>query len=279
MDFRLHAWYPGYGHKLMSEKRNWTEDEEILALCLYYELPTAKHDKNTPQVKELASLLGRSVGAVVFKLGNLKALDDSTEGIGFVHGAKLDKLVFDKFIGKPAELFERRDEILALKHSENIATPTAGYNLPDSELDKLAHELEFSQDDKMRLQKWRERQWAFRLSLMKGYNEHCCLSGIRNPDFLIASHIVPWSVDKENRLNPRNGLLLNVFLDKAFDKGYMSIDSRDYTVMVSNRIADPKIESQLSLYKGQRIILPRNPDRWPDSHFLEYHNDVVFKAL
>lgn len=48
--------------------RNWTEEEDILALCLYYELPTSKHDKNTPEVKALASLLGRSVGSVVFKL-------------------------------------------------------------------------------------------------------------------------------------------------------------------------------------------------------------------
>lgn len=49
------------------DKRNWTEEEVTLALCLYYELPTEKHDKSTPEVQRLASLLDRSVGAVVFK--------------------------------------------------------------------------------------------------------------------------------------------------------------------------------------------------------------------
>ena len=201
----------------MTERRNWTEEEEILALCLYYELPTSKHDKNTPQVQELARILGRSVGAVVYKLGNLKALDTSNDGVGFAHGAKMDKIVWDTFLDKPALLFSRRQEILAGLDNELASTPDADYNLPDSEMDKLVREIDFSEEDSRKLQKWRQNQWAFRLSLMKGYNEHCCLSGVKNPDFLVASHIVPWSKDKENRLNPRNGLLLNVFLDKAFD--------------------------------------------------------------
>jgi len=39
---------------------------------------------------------------------------------------------------------------------------------------------------------------------------------------LIASHIVPWSKDKQNRLNPRNGLCLSALHDKAFDRGMIS---------------------------------------------------------
>lgn len=262
----------------MTERRNWTEEEEILALCLYYELPTSKHDKNTPQVQELARMLGRSVGAVVYKLGNLKALDTSNDGVGFAHGAKMDKIVWDTFLDKPALLFIRRQEILAGLDNELASTPDADYNLPDSEMDKLVREIDFSEEDSRKLQKWRQNQWAFRLSLMKGYNEHCCLSGVKNPDFLVASHIVPWSKDKENRLNPRNGLLLNVFLDKAFDKGYMTIDKDDYEVIISDRIADNVIARQLSIYNGRKIILPYNHDRWPDKQFLEYHNDVIFKG-
>ena len=82
-------------------KRNWTE-EATLALCLYYELPASKHDKATKEVQELASLLDRSVGSVVFKLGNLKALDSSTDGTGFTHGANVDKVVWNRYLKNPA---------------------------------------------------------------------------------------------------------------------------------------------------------------------------------
>lgn len=258
--------------------RNWTEEEDILALCLYYELPTSKHDKNTPEVKALASLLGRSVGSVVFKLGNLKALDSTQTGTGFVHGAKMDKRVWDKYLDNPFDLFNKKNEILSEVYaSENVADITPEHILPESETDKLLNEIDFTSEDKFKLQTWRDRQWAFRASLMKGYNEQCCLSGIRNPDFLVASHIIPWAIDKGNRINPRNGILLNVFLDKAFDKGYITVKSTDYSVMLSSHISDEKISRQLRIYEGRRIELPHNQDRWPEKEFLEYHNDVIFK--
>ncbi len=126
-----------------------------------------------------------------YKLGNLKALDTSNDGVGFAHGAKMDKIVWDTFLDKPTLLFSRRQEILAGLDNELASTPDADYNLPDSEMDKLVREIDFSEEDSRKLQKWRQNQWAFRLSLMKGYNEHCCLSGVKNPDFLVASHIVP----------------------------------------------------------------------------------------
>lgn len=100
---------------------------------------------------------------------------------------------------------------------------------------------------------------------------------MRQADFLVASHIVPWSVDADNRLNPRNGLLLNVFLDKAFDRGYMTIDASTFAVRVSSDIKDDMVKDALWSYDGQEIRLPRNSQRWPRRDFLEYHNDMVFR--
>ena len=34
---------------------------------------------------------------------------------------------------------------------------------------------------------------------------------------LVASHIIPWSENKEERLNPTNGICLSSLYDKAFD--------------------------------------------------------------
>ena len=258
-------------------KRKWTEEEATLALCLYYEIPTSKHDKATKEVQELASLLNRSVGSVVFKLGNLKSLDSNADGTGFTHGANIDKVVWNRYLKNPAKLFEDRDWILANYFADAASERNPSYGLNEAEEMKLEKELDFSEEDKTKLQKWREQQWAFRLSLLKGYGEHCCISGVSNKDFLIASHIVPWSVDKENRLNPQNGLLLNVFLDKAFDKGYITIKSHDFTVSVCNKITDPELQKRLTPIQGFRIHLPSNIKRYPGKEFLEYHNDVIFR--
>lgn len=258
-------------------RRNWTEEEATLALCLYYELPTAKHDKATKEVQELASLLNRSVGSVVFKLGNLKALDSSTEGIGFTHGANVDKVVWNRYLKTPATLFEDKARILENYFADKTKEQKPTYSLNESEEMRLEKELDFSEEDRTKLQKWRENQWAFRLSLLKGYDEHCCISGVSNRDFLIASHIVPWSIDKENRLNPQNGLLLNVFLDKAFDKGYITIKSHDFTVCVCDKITDKELQKQLNPLQDLKIHLPSNTERYPGKEFLEYHNDVIFR--
>ena len=258
-------------------RRNWTEEEATLALCLYYALPTSKHDKATKEVQELASLLDRSVGSVVFKLGNLKALDSSTEGIGFTHGANVDRVVWNRYLKNPALLFEDRDRILASCFAEETGEQKPLYDLNEAEEIKLEKELDFSEEDRTKLQKWRANQWAFRLSLLKGYDEHCCISGVSNRDFLVASHIVPWSVDKENRLNPQNGLLLNVFLDKAFDKGYITIRSSDFTVCVCDKITDPELQKRLNPLQDLKMHLPANAERYPGKEFLEYHNDVIFR--
>ena len=63
--------------------------------------------------------------------------------------------------------------------------------------------------EKERLVKVRVNQCIFRTIILATYNNTCCISGINNPDLLIASHIAAWSKDEKNRLNPMNGLCLN----------------------------------------------------------------------
>ena len=69
--------------------------------------------------------------------------------------------------------------------------------------------------------KVRVNQSFFRNTVLASYENKCCITGISIPDFLVASHIIPWSKDEKNRLNPENGLCLNSIHDKAFDKGFI----------------------------------------------------------
>ncbi len=260
----------------MEERKKWSRDEVTLALRLYYQLPSSRHDKTTKEVQELAAFLGRSVGAVVFKLGNLKSLDASDPGRGFTNGARIDREVWEHYVDKPGQLFEDA-RIIAERRLQDAGAASSedrSYILDDG-LEGLTRS--FHEDDQLRIAKWRRGQEAFRLYLLRGYGESCCLSGMKQADFLVASHIVPWSVDAANRLNPRNGLLLNVFLDKAFDRGYMTIDASTFAVRVSSDIKDDMVKDALLSYDGQEIRLPRNSQRWPRRDFLEYHNDMVFR--
>ena len=66
--------------------------------------------------------------------------------------------------------------------------------------------------------KARVNQSFFRSTILSSYNLKCCITGLSITDFLVASHIKPWSKDLENRTNPHNGLCLNSIHDKAFDR-------------------------------------------------------------
>lgn len=104
------------------------------------------------------------------------------------------------------------------------------------------------------------------------------MSGVSEPRLLIASHIVPWSKDKANRLNPSNGLCLSALHDKAFDKGMLTLDD-DFRVVLASRIArsdEPFIRDVLQPLAGKQIALP---ERFvPERSFLATHRELVFVA-
>src|SRR5665647_2819139 len=57
----------------------------------------------------------------------------------------------------------------------------------------------------------------FRSLILSVYNEQCAICNMPVRRLLVASHIVPWSVDPSQRMNPRNGICLCSLHDRAFD--------------------------------------------------------------
>ncbi len=110
------------------------------------------------------------------------------------------------------------------------------------------------------------------------YNNTCCITGMQQPELLIAGHIKPWSVDEKNRLNPQNGIAINALHDKAFDSGLITI-STDFKIKISPMLLKQKesqtIETYFLRYHNQNMILPSR--FLPDTAFLDYHNRVIFK--
>ena len=77
-------------------------------------------------------------------------------------------------------------------------------------------------------------------------------SGINIPDLLLASHIIPWSKNEKERLNPENGICLSALYDKAFDKGLISL-SFQHEVIISEELKQ-KLKNILLKEKGVSLF-------------------------
>ncbi|MEO5660509.1 MAG: HNH endonuclease, partial [Polaromonas sp.] len=119
----------------------------------------------------------------------------------------------------------------------------------------------------------RVNQARFRKAVLASYNATCCISGLQHEKLVIASHIVPWSEDTKNRLNPQNGLCLSALHDRAYDQGLITV-MPDFKVRVSPTVKASKGDSYITeslLRFDQQPI--RFPDRFgPAPAFLEWHS-------
>ena len=98
----------------MSRNPNWTRDELILALNLYFQVNPVHTNEKHPAIVELSTLLNvlpihhgvqgtttnfRNPNGVYMKLCNFLRLDPSYKGAGLDAGSKLDQIVWDEFAG------------------------------------------------------------------------------------------------------------------------------------------------------------------------------------
>ena len=95
-------------------------------------------------------------------------------------------------------------------------------------------------------------QGEFRANLMKRWNYRCALTGLHNPDLLVASHIVPWSMsDNDERLDTDNGLLLATHIDRLFDRGLISFCEQG-RLLISDQLA-PHAQQVFGLAHYQKL--------------------------
>ena len=129
----------------------------------------------------------------------------------------------------------------------------------------------------LRETKARVNQGFFRKMVLNTYETQCCVSGLNIPEVLRASHIVGWADDKENRMNPTNGLCLSATYDAAFDRHLISFDE-DYRMIFSSELkefySNDAFKTQFLAFEGKPI---KKPKRFcPDQQFLEKHREKMF---
>jgi hypothetical protein len=108
-------------------------------------------------------------------------------------------------------------------------------------------------------------QRAFAEAVKRNYGYTCAITGITTREFLVASHIVPWAEDESIRLDPSNGICLSTLVDRAFDTGFLRIDSDTRVSIERERIDDdPALASLLLPFDGRMLRAPTkyppNPD-------------------
>jgi putative restriction endonuclease len=254
-------------------KNLWSREELILAFNLYLKLPFGKLHTGTPEIIELANLTGRSVNSIAIRMTNFASCDPyhQARGVkGMIGGLKQCQPIWDEFYENREVLIFESERILAEKENSTIESKYA---------DILNDIKDLKGETKIREIKTRVNQNVFRQIVIANYSGKCAITGINAPELLIASHIIPWSLNEKERLNPTNGLCLNVLHDKAFDCGLIAISPDDYSLKISpalkSKTISPAIESNFIAFENKSIILP---DKFlPSKEFLDYHYQHIFR--
>jgi putative restriction endonuclease len=252
---------------------NWTREELILAFNLYLKLPFGKLHHNNPEIIQLSQIINRTANAVAMRLSNFASIDPyhQERGIrGLTGGIKQVEPIWNEFISNKAELLFESEKILASLENKTLETKFA---------DILSGTENLKGETKLREVKTRVNQNVFRQIVLANYNTKCAISGIDLPDLLVASHIIPWAKNEEERLNPENGICLSALYDRAYDKGLIGITDK-YQIIISLVLKsnDNKGYYPLNFGSLNGTILNLPQKYLPKKEFLQFHLDTVFQG-
>ena len=236
---------------------NWTRQQTLAALHIYFQLPFGQLHRGQPKIKQVAQWIGRTPSSVALKLVNLASLDPqivATGRAGVRNASKLDEAIWQEL--------QNNWEAVALEAAATYETLATRHGLPANVdvIDELPEVPDIAKGkNRLATVEVRVNQARFRKAILASYNATCCISGLQHEKLVIASHIVPWSEDKQNRLNPQNGLCLSALHDRAYDQGLITV-MPDYTLRVSsklkNGLSNPFTTEALLRFDGLSIKLP-----------------------
>ena len=254
----------------MTYGSRWTRDQLLVTFALYCRLPFGRLHHRNPEIMAVAEAIGRTPAALAMKLTNIASLDPeitSTGRRGLTGASLADRAMWNEMHSDwEAFAIESEQALQAVQAKDDSSDELTEVEVDDSPVG----------EDRIVTSTTRIGQRFFRNAVLAAYNERCCITGLSIPSLLVASHIVPWSHDTANRVNPRNGLLLSALHDKAFDTGLITVDD-DMTVRVSNRYTwrpDSYFTESIQHYHSRDINLPEKFA--PDRDFLSYHREHVF---
>jgi len=246
---------------------SWSRPHTLAAFHLYTLLPFGQLHRGRPEIVQLAAWQGRTPSSVSMKLVNFASLDPqivASGRAGLSGASKQDRQLW-------AALQDNWDAVAQEAASAYASQALAHGVAADSALIEEEAVLEEGRT-RSALVQVRVNQARFRKAVLASYNATCCISGLQHHQLVIASHIIPWSEDTRNRLNPHNGLCLSALHDRAYDQGLITV-MPDFTVRVSASLArisgNAFLAESLQRFDRQPIQLPQRFR--PSPEFLAWH--------
>jgi putative restriction endonuclease len=253
--------------------RPWSRDERLLVLNLYFRIPFGRQHQRAPEAVELARALDRTPSSVAMKLGNFTAVDpeERARGVkGLAGASRADRLLWTEFHDHWESMAAESERLWVerVEHGSAAFLPVAAGEAVFQGLTESTRPVSV-----------RLAQGFFRKAVRAAYGDKCGVTGISVPELLIASHIVPWAEDEENRARPANGILLSSLNDAAFDRHLVSFDE-EFKLVVGKRLRDhftnSVVRESFAPFEGRPL---RIPDRHaPDPSLMERHR-ARFTAL
>lgn len=123
------------------------------------------------------------------------------------------------------------------------------------------------------------KQILFRDSVLKAYSYKCAFTGLSFIAGLEAAHIIPWkNATDAQRLDVRNGILLNAFHHKLFDSGLITITT-DYKIKYFDPREEDDAHSSMdslmsSKLHNKLINLPHRLKQRPLSDYISAHHII-----
>lgn len=199
----------------------WSREQLLVTFNLYCRVPFGKLHKSNPDIIALAQKIGRTPSAVAMKLVNFASFDpihQARNAKGLANASRADKAIWEEFQANPEELaYESQQRYWQVMDQGDFAGP----DLSESEEVTLPS----GPTETIRTVRTRLVQSFFRNAVLSSYNFTCAVCGIDLPELLTASHIIPWKQDIARRADPSNGLSLCSLHDRAFDRGFFTLDN------------------------------------------------------
>lgn len=256
-----------------SQKGNWTREQTILAFHLYCQTPFGQLHAKNKSIISLAGIIGRTPGALAMKCVNLASLDPIIKGsgrAGLSNASALDRKIWEEFHADWEGLVEQAEALRAHLFDER--------HLPPPQETEESADNDFTGETRVGLGRHRVKQSFFRRSVLSSYGGKCCISGVSDSRFLVASHIVAWKDDASIRLNPANGLCLSTIHDRAFDCHLFSLTD-DHRIVLSKPLKNSKDQFLSRIFlelDNTKISLPEK--FLPNPNFLRRHREKMLEV-
>ncbi|TKH33770.1 HNH endonuclease [Bacillus cereus] len=136
---------------------------------------------------------------------------------------------------------------------------------------ELESPIVLDETEKESVVKARIGQSIFKKTLL-AVEKKCKLCGVPDEQFLIASHIKPWSQsDNQERLDVNNGFLLCPNHDALFDKGYISFNDGG-RILISNSL-DETTKVFLNINATMKVALNEGQQK-----YMKWHRENIYKS-